>query len=98
MTPLTRTGRPVHLVDIRAARRRVPSSCAGGHGASDASSTASLSTSIEATTLTDTAEFQDFPSGHGYEREMSLDIPAKEVAEAVLATLPTHEKQSVLVS
>lgn len=54
--------------------------------------------SIEATTLTDTAEFQDFPSGHGYEREMPLDIPAKEVAHAVLATLPAQEKQSVLVS
>jgi hypothetical protein len=29
---------------------------------------------------------------------MSLDIPAKEVTDAVLATLPAQEKQSVLVS
>jgi hypothetical protein len=75
----------------------VPSSCAGGHGAAVASSTASLSTSIEATTLTDTAD-PGLPLGHEYEREMSLDIPAKEVTDAVLATLPAQEKQSVLVS
>lgn len=53
---------------------------------------------IEATTLTDTAEFQGFSWGHGYEREMPLDTPAKEVADAVLATLPAQEKQSVPVS
>lgn len=53
---------------------------------------------IEATALTDTAEFQDFSWGHGYEREMPLDTPAKEVADAVLAALPAQEKQSVLVS
>ncbi|MEU9602629.1 hypothetical protein AB0E06_38290 [Streptomyces sp. NPDC048109] len=53
---------------------------------------------IEATTLTDSTEFQDFPWGHGYEREMPLDTPAKEVADAVLATLSAQEKQSVLVS
>ncbi|MGW0536292.1 hypothetical protein [Streptomyces sp. NPDC003032] len=53
---------------------------------------------IEATTLTDTAEFQDFSWGHGYEHEMLLNTPAKEVADAVLVTLPTQEKQSVLVS
>ncbi|NUQ96207.1 MAG: hypothetical protein HOY79_06455 [Streptomyces sp.] len=54
--------------------------------------------SIEAITLTDTAEFQDFSRSHGHEREMPLDTPAKEVADAVLATLPAQEKQSVLVS
>lgn len=53
---------------------------------------------IEATTLTDTAEFQDFSWGHGYEREMPLDTPAKEVADAVLATLQVQKKQPVLVS
>lgn len=53
---------------------------------------------IEATTLTDTAESQDFSWGHGYEREMPLNTTAKEVADAVLATPPTQEKQSVLVS
>ncbi|MFJ1733170.1 hypothetical protein [Streptomyces sp. NPDC088254] len=53
---------------------------------------------IEATTLTDTAEFQDFSWGHGYEREMPLDTAAKELAEAVLATLPAQKKQPVLVS
>lgn len=53
---------------------------------------------IETTTLTDTAEFQDFSWGHGYEREMPLDTPAKEVADAVLATLQVQKKQSVLVS
>ncbi|MFJ5724747.1 hypothetical protein [Streptomyces sp. NPDC093149] len=53
---------------------------------------------IEATTLTDTAEFQDFSWGHGYEREMPLNTPAKEVADAVLATLPAQERKSVLVS
>ncbi|MGW0881376.1 hypothetical protein [Streptomyces sp. NPDC002671] len=53
---------------------------------------------IEAITLTGTAEFQDFSWGHGYEREIPLDTPAKEVADAVLATLPAQEKQGVLVS
>jgi len=53
---------------------------------------------IEATPLTDTAEFQDFSWGHGSEREMPLDTPAKEVADDVLATLPAQEKQSMLVS
>ncbi|MFF4409485.1 hypothetical protein [Streptomyces sp. NPDC001404] len=53
---------------------------------------------IKAATLTDTAEFQDFSWGHGYEHEMPLGIPAKEVADAVLATLPAQENQSVLVS
>ncbi|MEH0490613.1 hypothetical protein QBA78_36780 [Streptomyces scabiei] len=53
---------------------------------------------IEATALTDTAEFQDFSCGHGYEHEMPLDAPAKEVADTVLATLPAQEKQSALVS
>ncbi|MFC4506594.1 MULTISPECIES: hypothetical protein [Streptomyces] len=52
---------------------------------------------IEVATLTDTAEFQDFSWGHGYEREMPLDTPMKEVADAVLATFPAQEKQSVLV-
>ncbi|MGW3197153.1 hypothetical protein ACWDBD_21695 [Streptomyces sp. NPDC001118] len=53
---------------------------------------------IEAITLNDTAGFQDFWRGHGFEREMPLDTPAKEVPEAVLATLQAQEKQSVLVS
>ncbi|MFE0133281.1 hypothetical protein ACFWY6_17180 [Streptomyces sp. NPDC059037] len=49
---------------------------------------------IEATTLTDTAEFQDFSwRRHGYEREMPLDTP-----DAVLATLQVQKKQSVQVS
>ncbi|MGW0868919.1 hypothetical protein ACWD3Z_00345 [Streptomyces sp. NPDC002740] len=52
----------------------------------------------EATTLADTAEFQDFSWGHGYEREMPLDTPAKEVADVVHATLPAQEKPSVLAS
>ncbi|MEU9267190.1 hypothetical protein AB0E04_17305 [Streptomyces sp. NPDC048251] len=52
----------------------------------------------EATTLADTTEFQDFRAGHGYEREMPLDIPVKEVVDTVLAPLPAQEKPSVLVS
>ncbi|MEV0443590.1 hypothetical protein AB0I84_23455 [Streptomyces spectabilis] len=53
---------------------------------------------IEATTLTGTAEFQDFSWGRGYERAMPLDTPTKVVADAVLAALPAQEKQSVPVS
>ncbi|MFJ2420205.1 hypothetical protein [Streptomyces brevispora] len=51
---------------------------------------------IEAITLTSTTEFQDFSWGHGYEREMPLDTPVKNVADAVLATLPAQQKQPVL--
>ncbi|MFI1408749.1 hypothetical protein ACH4Y0_02240 [Streptomyces sp. NPDC020707] len=32
---------------------------------------------IEATALTDTAGFQDFSWGHGYEGEMPLDTPRR---------------------
>ncbi|MCT9105281.1 hypothetical protein [Streptomyces mirabilis] len=46
---------------------------------------------IEATTFTDTAAFQDFSWGHGYEREMRLNTPAKEVADAVLAMLQVQK-------
>ena len=47
--------------------------------------------------MTETAEFQDFSWGHGYEREMPLNTAAKEVADTVLAMLPAQEKQSVPV-
>ncbi|MFD4943051.1 hypothetical protein ACFWNT_11040 [Streptomyces sp. NPDC058409] len=51
---------------------------------------------IEAVTLTNTEEFQDFSWGDGYKHEMPLDAPMPEVANAVLAML--QEKQSVPAS
>ena len=102
LAPADSTERPVHLVEIRrpddeTLRWRAWCGCQF-HSATVNAWPMDGSYPIEATTLTDTAEFQDFSWGHGYEREMPLDTPAKEVADTVLATLPAQEKQSVLVS
>ncbi|WP_030559210.1 hypothetical protein [Streptomyces aureocirculatus] len=105
LSPADSTERPVHLVEIRRPDDEYPAAAPTGmcggcqfHSATVNACPPNGSYPIEATTLTDTAEFQDFSWGHGYEREMPLDTPAKEVADVVLATLPVQGKQSVLVS
>ncbi|MFB7597583.1 hypothetical protein [Streptomyces sp. NPDC056160] len=105
LAPADSTERPVHLVEIRRPDDEYPAAAPAGmvrccqfHSATVNAWPPDGLYPIEATTLTDTAEFQDFSWSHGYEREMPLDTPAKEVADAVPATLPAQEKQSVLVS
>ncbi|MET9656361.1 hypothetical protein [Streptomyces sp. NPDC006510] len=41
---------------------------------------------------------ENFSWGHGYESEIPLDTPVKELAKAVLAMLQVQRKSSVLLS